>query len=92
MLSAWLRCSAFHEVGFITGLSIQKELAENGDNRNVKTIAASTKRQGLTPKAARKFKCTTDSKRKMPVAPNLLAQDFNTEAPNQKWAETSPML
>ncbi|EJF9968640.1 IS3 family transposase, partial [Vibrio parahaemolyticus] len=35
---------------------------------------------------ARKFKCTTDSKHKMPVAPNLLAQDFNATAPNQKWA------
>ncbi|WP_237297974.1 IS3 family transposase, partial [Vibrio anguillarum] len=56
------------------------------DSRNVKTIAASMKRQDLTPKAARKFRCTTDSKHKMPVAPNLLAQDFNAEAPNQKWA------
>ncbi len=65
---------------------IQKELAENGDSRNVKTIAASMKRQDLTPKAALKFKCTTDSKHKLPVAPNLLAQDFNAEAPNQKWA------
>ncbi|MDE1314979.1 IS3 family transposase [Vibrio aestuarianus] len=65
---------------------IQKELAENGDSHNVKTIAASMKRQDLTPKAARKFKCTTDSKHKMPVAPNLLDQDFNATAPNQKWA------
>ncbi|AAO07620.1 Transposase [Vibrio vulnificus] len=39
---------------------IQKELAEHGDSYNVKTIAASMKRQDLTPKAARKFKCTTD--------------------------------
>ncbi|MGO2509744.1 MAG: IS3 family transposase [Vibrio hibernica] len=65
---------------------IQKELSENGDSHNVKTIAASMKRQDLTPKAARKFKRTTDSKHKMPVAPNLLAQDFNATAPNQKWA------
>ncbi|PMH73451.1 transposase [Vibrio cyclitrophicus] len=65
---------------------IQKELAESGDNHNVKTIAASMKRQDLVAKAARKFKCTTDSKHKMPVAPNLLAQDFNATAPNQKWA------
>ncbi|HBB9961659.1 TPA: IS3 family transposase [Vibrio parahaemolyticus] len=65
---------------------IQKELAENGDSHNVKTIAANMKRQDLTPKAARKFKWTTDSKHKMPVAPNLLAQDFNATAPNQKWA------
>ncbi len=62
------------------------KLAENGDNRNVKTISASMKRQDLPPKTARKFKSTTNSKHKMPVAPNLLAQDFNATAPNQKWA------
>ncbi len=67
-------------------IRIQKELAESGDNHNVKTIAASMKRQDLIAKAARKFKCTTDSKHKMPVAPNLLAQDFSATAPNQKWA------
>lgn len=44
------------------------------------------KRQDLTPKAAHKSKCTTDSKHKMLVAPNLLAQDFNATGPNQKWA------
>ena len=65
---------------------IQKELAESGDGYNVKTIAASMKRQDLTAKAARKFKCTTDSKHNMPIAPNLLAQNFNAVAPNQKWA------
>ncbi|CAH8236326.1 IS3 element protein InsF [Vibrio aestuarianus] len=65
---------------------IQKELADNGDKLNIKTIAASMKRQGLIAKAARKFKCTTDSKHEMPIAPNLLAQDFRAEVPNQKWA------
>lgn len=34
---------------------IQKELAESGDNHNVKSIAASMKRQDLVSKAARKF-------------------------------------
>lgn len=65
---------------------IQKELSESGNNHNVKTIAASMKRQDLTPKAARKFKCTKDSKHQMPVAPNLLAQNFNAAALNEKWA------
>ncbi len=65
---------------------IQKELSENADSHNVKTIAASMKHQDLTPKATRKFKCTTDRKHKVPVAPNLIAQDFNATTPNQKWA------
>lgn len=65
---------------------IQVELAENGNKHNVKTIATSMKRQSLVAKAARKFKCTTDSNHKMPIAPNILEQDFTASAPNQKWA------
>lgn len=64
---------------------IQVELSENGEQADVKTIADSMKRQHLTPKAARKFKVTTNSEHKLPVAPNLLEQDFSASAPNQKW-------
>ena len=64
---------------------IQAELADNGDAANVKTIANSMRRQGLVPKAARKFKVTTNSDHKLPIAPNLLQQDFSASAPNQKW-------
>ncbi|CDT76165.1 IS3 element protein InsF [Vibrio coralliirubri] len=65
---------------------IQKELEGIGNKHDVKTIAASMNRQNLVAKAARKFKCKTDSKHKLPIAPNLLEQDFTTTAPNQKWA------
>ncbi len=65
---------------------IQKELEKNGNKHDVRTVAASMKRQGLVAKAARKFKCTTDSKHRLPVAPNLLEQNFNATAPNPKWA------
>ena len=42
---------------------------------------------GLKAKAGRKYKATTDSKHSLPLAPNLLAQDFKTTAtaPNQNW-------
>lgn len=43
-------------------------------------------RQGLVAKAARKFKITTVSKHSLPVAPNLLAQNFTADEPNKKWA------
>ena len=43
------------------------------------------RRQNLRARAARKYKATTNSKHDLPVAPNLLAQNFNAEAPNQKW-------
>lgn len=61
------------------------ELHAEGWGYNRKTIAASLRRQGLKAKAARKFKVTTDSSHKRPVAPNLLKQDFTATAPNQKW-------
>jgi putative transposase len=61
------------------------DLDEQGHKYNRKTVAASMKRQGLVAKAAKKFKATTDSDHNLPVAPNLLEQDFSAEAPNQKW-------
>lgn len=49
------------------------------------TVAASLRRQNLRAKAARKYKATTNSRHGLPVAPNLLKQDFSADAPNQKW-------
>jgi transposase InsO family protein len=40
---------------------------------------------GLQAIQAKQFKVTTDSTHSKPVAPDLLEQDFRTEAPNQKW-------
>ncbi len=61
------------------------DLDDQGHSYNRKTVAAGMKRQGLAAKAAKKFKATTDSDHDLPVAPNLLDQDFNADAPNQKW-------
>ncbi len=43
------------------------------------------KRQNLRAKAARKYKATTNSNHNLPVAPNVLQQNFSAEAANQKW-------
>lgn len=64
---------------------IQRELKAEGHDYPQKMIAASLKRQVLVAKAGRKFKATTYSKHKLPVAPNVLEQDFTATAPNQKW-------
>ena len=40
---------------------------------------------GLRAKAARKYKATTNSKHSLPVAHNLLGQDFSAGKPDQKW-------
>lgn len=65
---------------------IQVDLKEQGYEHDIKTIGRSMKRQHLVAKAARKFKVTTDSHHRLPVAPNLLGQNFDTDQPNQKWA------
>lgn len=65
---------------------IQADLRAHGDQHDAKSISRSLRRQKLVPKAARKFKVTTNSNHKLPVAPNLLGQDFTASAPNQKWA------
>lgn len=67
------------------GLDAQATLATDGHPYDVKTIGASMRRQSLVPKAARKFVVTTDSDHSLPVAPNLLEQDFEATAPHQKW-------
>lgn len=43
------------------------------------------KYNGWPAKAARKYKATTNSNHHLPVAPNLLEQDFEAEYANQKW-------
>jgi len=40
---------------------------------------------GWRAKAAKKFKATTNSNHKLPVAPNLLNQNFSASKPNEKW-------
>jgi putative transposase len=61
------------------------DLQEQGHHYDHKTVAASMKRQNLRAKAAKKFKATSNSEHNLPVAPNLLQQDFRATAPNQKW-------
>ena len=53
--------------------------------RGRRQVAQSLRRQGLRAKAARKYKATTDSNHGLPVAENLLKQNFTAERPNQVW-------
>jgi transposase InsO family protein len=80
--------SLFHEHKQRYGAErLQRKIPqEDGQCYDLKTIAASLKRQGLIAKAARKFKATTNSKHNLPVFDNRLKQDFSATAPNQKWA------
>lgn len=64
---------------------LTRDLQDQEESYNQKTVAASMRRQGLRAKAAKKFKATTNSNHTLPVAPNLLRQNFMATAPNQKW-------
>jgi len=69
---------------------LKRQLAEQAEELSIVKKAAtyfasSLQRQGLRAKAAKKFKATTNSKHNLPVAPNLLQQDFIAAAPNQKY-------
>lgn len=67
---------------------IHRELRDtHGWSYNLKTVENSMKRQGLVAKAAKKFKATTNSKHNLPVADNLLKQDFTANKPNEKWCQ-----
>jgi len=54
-------------------------------NKGRRQIADSLRRQGLRAKAAKKFKATTNSNHSLPVAENLLQQDFTAQGANQVW-------
>ncbi|EEW1257670.1 IS3 family transposase [Escherichia coli] len=62
------------------------ELRAQGYPFNVKTVAASLRRQGVRAKASRKFSPVSYRAHGLPVSENLLEQDFYASGPNQKWA------
>ncbi len=62
------------------------ELCAQGYHFNVKTVAASLRRQRLRAKASRKFSPVSYRAHNQPVSENLLEQDFYASDPKQKWA------
>jgi len=65
---------------------IAPRLADELPAHNVKTIAASLRRQGLGAKASRRFSPVSYREHALPVSENLLKQDFYACEPNHKWA------
>jgi putative transposase len=64
---------------------IAKRLKINGVLAGRHRVARIMRLHGWRAKAAKKFKATTNSNHKLPVAPNLLQQDFSASIPNEKW-------
>ncbi len=64
---------------------LQKDLADNGVEVGVCRIKRIRKKLGIRCKQTKKFKTTTDSKHTLPVAENLLEQQFEVFRPNTAW-------
>ena len=64
---------------------IERELRERGYRTSKKRVAASMARQGLVARPRRRWRRTTDSSHREPVAPNLLDRNFKVEAPDRAW-------
>ena len=64
---------------------LQHELKEHGVKVGICRIRRIRKKLGIRCKQKRKFKATTDSKHALPVAENLLNQQFEATRPNEVW-------
>jgi putative transposase len=64
---------------------LQKHLERHGVHVGVCRIKRLRRKLGLRCRQKRKFKATTNSRHDLPVAPNLLQQDFAVSAPDQAW-------
>jgi transposase InsO family protein len=64
---------------------LQQDLAEHGIQVGICRIKRIRRKLGIRCKQKRKFKATTDSKHKLPVAENILDQQFTVTAPNKVW-------
>lgn len=64
---------------------IWKQLLANGIRVGKERVRKLMALHGIRAKTKRKFKATTDSAHRLPVAPNLIARDFSPALPNQVW-------
>jgi putative transposase len=64
---------------------IYQELKGSGIPVSKGRVERLMRENGLRGRHKRRFKATTDSKYSLPVAPNRLDQNFETERPDQVW-------
>ncbi len=64
---------------------ILRDLREEGHRVSRKRVARLMRELGLEGRRRRRFRATTDSRHRFPVAPNVLMRDFDVESPNTAW-------
>ena len=65
--------------------TIKKALLKEGYSVSRRRVGKLMRNQGLYCKTVRKFKVTTDSNHKLPIAPNLLNRNFYQDKPDQAY-------
>ena len=64
---------------------IHQDLVDDGVRCGKNRVARIMRKAGIRSRAKKKFKATTNSKHNLPVAPNILNQDFTVDAPDRAW-------
>jgi len=64
---------------------VREELQELGLSASLERVRRRMRRMGLRGIQSRKFKHTTNSRHRLPLASNLLGQNFNPKHANQAW-------
>jgi putative transposase len=65
---------------------VHRALRRKGICVGKKRVARLMRKSGLIGRQKRRFRRTTDSNHASPIAPNIVARDFEPAAPNQVWA------
>lgn len=78
---------AAHEAGrkYYGSPRVHEELKAQGIHIGRNRVIRLMRAQGLQARKRRRFKCTTRSDPKLPVAENLLDRDFSASLHNQRW-------
>ena len=64
---------------------VARELREQGTRVGKNRVWRLMKQHGLRVKTTKRFRVTTNSDHKRPVAPNLVQRNFSAEAPDRLW-------
>jgi putative transposase len=85
VLLAHVRSSFALSNGTYGSPRMTRELQDQGLRVGRRRTARLMRENGLRARQKRRFKRTTDSLHAFPVAPNLIAQDFSADHPDEKW-------
>ena len=71
--------------GIYGSTKIHRDLTDDGVRCGKNRVARIMREAGIRSRTKKKFKATTNSRHNLPVAPNLLNQEFTVDAPDRTW-------